>query len=253
MFAALSVAFLLGLAVPPPADVRMARTYSALAERLIVRASTRPADQPLWVGVAGGPGAGKSTLTAAVAAIINERLGAERCVVLPMDGFHFSRAELKALDPPAAASYMPRRGAPWTFDAEGCFASLSAAKAAGRFVLPTYSREIEDPVPGGVELAEEHSIVLVEGLYLLMRSDPRWAPLSDLWDEAWFISCKSSAEQRRRLVARHLETWDDEETVRWGPGEPAELAAKRADANDVLNAELVRPCAEFADVIIESK
>lgn len=205
---------------------------------------------PHWVGVAGGPGAGKSTLTAAVARMVNEKLGEERCVVLPMDGFHYSRAELKALDPPDAAAYMPRRGAPWTFDAEACLSSLGAAKEAGERALPTYSRALSDPVPGGVRLERRHSLVLVEGNYLLLRSDPRWAPLDALWDERWWVQCAEPAEQRRRLIARHLETWNDEKTARWGPGETG--AAKRADANDVLNMALVAGCARHADLVVES-
>jgi hypothetical protein len=34
--------------------------------------------------------------------------------------------------------------------------------------MPTYSRALSDPVPGGAELKSEHRIVLVEGNYLLL-------------------------------------------------------------------------------------
>lgn len=105
-------------------------------------------------------------------------------------------------------------------------------------------------MPGGVELLPSHEIVLVEGNYLLLQDDPRWAPLAPLWDERWFVRCASAAEQRRRLISRHLETWNDEKTARWGPGEAG--AAARADANDVLNMELIAPSEKFADVSIES-
>ena len=71
-----------------------------------------------------------------------------------------------------------------------------------------------------------------------------------LWDEKWFVRCTSTAEQRRRLIARHLETWNDEKTQRWGPGEVG--AAARADANDVLNMDLIAVSEQFADVTIES-
>ena len=46
-------------------------------------------------GRAGGPGAGKSTLAAAVAARSAADFGVE-AAVLPMDGFHYSRAALRA-------------------------------------------------------------------------------------------------------------------------------------------------------------
>ena len=143
-------------------DHAMVPTYRALADELLRRPAN--AQQPHWVCVAGGPGSGKSTLTEAVAALVNEAAGKERAVVLPMDGFHYSRAELRELDPPDAASYLPRRGAPWTFDAKACYDCLAAAKKMGEATLPTYSRVKSDPVPGGVKLLRSHDIVLVEGV-----------------------------------------------------------------------------------------
>ena len=128
---------------------------------------------------------------------------------------------------------------------------LTAAKQSGEAVLPTYSRQLSDPVPDGVHLERKHRIVLVEGNYLLMKDfDPRWAPLDALWDERWFIRCPDQAAQRQRLIRRHLETWNDEKSKRWGAGE--EGAAARADANDVLNMELIAPSEANADRVIES-
>jgi pantothenate kinase len=236
-------------------DASMLPTYQSLATHLLgVRASKASSEAaPHWVCIAGGPGSGKSTLAAAVADLVNAEAGSNICVVLPMDGFHYSRAELKRLDPPDASEYMPRRGSPWTFDAEGCYAAFSTAKRDGEATLPTYSREISDPVPGGVRLEPSHEIVLCEGNYLLGASgeEARWAPLAELWDEKWFIKCADPAAQRKRLILRHLQSdWDEEKTRRWGPGE--EGAAKRADSNDVLNMELIAPSEELADRVIES-
>lgn len=141
-------------------DHAMRPTYKALADELLLR----PGGSPHWVCIAGGPGSGKSTLCEAVAALVNEAAGKDRAVVLPMDGFHYSRAELRELDPPDAASFLPRRGAPWTFDAKACYDCLAAAKKMGEATLPTYSRVKSDPVPGGVSLLPSHDIVLVEGV-----------------------------------------------------------------------------------------
>ncbi|KAL1518759.1 hypothetical protein AB1Y20_003043 [Prymnesium parvum] len=230
-------------------DAKMLPTYDRLAARLTERMARAPADRPLWIGIAGGPGAGKSTLAAAVSARVNEARGTDASVVLPMDGFHYSRAQLRQLDPPDASSYLPRRGAPWTFDAEGLCAALSSAKRLGHASLPV--RELSDPVPDGVRLLPTHRCVLVEGNYLLMFDDPRWAPLAELWDEKWFVACTDAAEQRRRLIQRHLETWNDEKALRWGPGEAG--AAARADANDVKNMQMIASSSKYADLVIESK
>ena len=50
----------------------------------------------------GLPGSGKSTLTAALVDMVNEKCRAEGaakdvCICLPMDGFHYSRAELRSI------------------------------------------------------------------------------------------------------------------------------------------------------------
>lgn len=101
------------------------------------------------------------------------------------------------------------------------------------------------------KLKKSHKIVLVEGNYLLNFDAPEWAPLQGLFDEKWFISCSSSEEQRRRLISRHLQTWTEEKTRMWGAGEVG--AAKKADANDVLNAQFVEESSrKFADLVIES-
>lgn len=118
------------------ADEAMRGAYGSLASRLSAQLASRSA--PLWIAIAGGPGAGKSTLAARVSALLNEAEGSEVSVVLPMDGFHYSRAQLSQLDPPDASEFLPRRGAPWTFDAEGLYAALLAAKQEGEATLPTY-------------------------------------------------------------------------------------------------------------------
>ena len=66
----------------------------------------------------------------------------------------------------------------------------------------------------------------------------------------WYVSCGSIEVQRTRLIQRHLETWSEEKTRMWGEGEVG--ASKKADANDVLNAQYIVQSAKYADTIIES-
>ena len=182
----------------------------------------------LWIGVAGCPGAGKSTVTEAVADRINHHASSKydgvRATVIPMDGYHYSKAQLKerSLD-------IKRRGASWTFDAEAMVRDMTRAKEDDRSAtlsFPTYSRELSDPVPNAVHLKPEDDIVIVEGLYLLLgllegqqqkaeedvgvlqtalscddmwkeRSVEdeiaRWKPLLSLWDDSWFVVATSEA------------------------------------------------------------
>ena len=142
-----------------------------------------------------------------------------------------------------------------TFDAEGCITCLARAKRDGAATLPTYSRDLQDPVPGGVQLRPQSELVLVEGNYLLMNGEEhdrgRWMALDALWDERWFVRCADAAGQRQRVIRRHWENdWSAEQDRVWGPG--IEGAAKRADANDVLNMELIAPCEAYAERVIMS-
>jgi len=180
------------------------------------------------------------------------------CVCLPMDGFHYTRAELQSMGNSPDNNYtyedlLARRGAPWTFDAEGCITKFTEARISGKASLPIYSRIKSDPVQDGVTLNSDTKIVLLEGNYLLSWRDSRWQPLqaNNVFDETWYISCKNLADQRERLVRRHLETWSEEKTNMWGSGE--EGAGAKADANDMLNVVWIDEMSKgYADLTIES-
>lgn len=255
-------------------DELMLETYDKLASRLISRyeqgvASNSLKNNQLFVCIAGGPGSGKSTLATAIVERINKQMqnnvaenengsAAASAVVLPMDGFHYSRSELQSMgnSPDNEYNYeelLARRGAPWTFDAEGCIDAFTKARQIGQASLPIYSRKKSDPVPDGVQLQSNTKIVLLEGNYLLAWDDERWEPLqsNNVFDETWYIACKSLEEQRERLVKRHLETWSDEKTKMWGEG--AKGAGAKADANDMLNLEWIEKMSRhYADLVIES-
>jgi pantothenate kinase len=225
----------------------MFTVYDRLADRLATKVDELqrlPSPSQYWIAVAGGAGSGKTTGAEAVAERLN-KYKKECCVVVPADGFHYSQMELTRLHGPDA---MLRRGAPFTFDAEGLVDALTIAKKEGQASLPGYSREISDPVSHKIKIQRHHCIVLVEGLYLLHYKDPRWAPLSELWDEQWFVRAPSREIQRQRLVKRSLKTWSSLKAQQWGLGEAG--ATKRVDNNDVPNMGLIEYCEENANVVI---
>ena len=262
-------------------DELMIDTYNKLATRLMDRyekdaASNSLRNNQLFVCIAGGPGSGKSTLATAVVQLLNEQMkmiqteaddgtngdnaaaAAAAAVVLPMDGFHYSRSQLQSMGESPDVEYnyeqlLARRGSPWTFDAEGCIEAFTNARTNGQANLPIYSRLKSDPVENGVQLHPETKIVLLEGNYLLAWDDERWLPLqtNKVFDETWYIACKSLEEQRERLVNRHLETWSEEKTNMWGEGSTG--AGAKADANDMLNLEWIEEMSrKYADFVIES-
>jgi len=239
-------------------DQSMFSTYDALSTRVMtnIKKINIQENQQYWICIAGGPGSGKSTLAAALTARLNSVSNRDDfCVVLPMDGFHYSRQQLKdiASNPNSNFTFedlIARRGSPWTFNATALCSELWEARKNRQGTLPVYSRTLSDPIPDGVFLTRSHQVVIVEGNYMLNYVDPLWAPLESLFNEKWFLSCESVEKQRERLINRHLETWTAEKSQMWGSGR--EGAAKKADSNDVLNMRYVSFSAQFADLNITS-
>jgi len=173
----------------------------------------------------------------------------------PHDGFHYSRKQLAAIarqngpKGPDLEQLLARRGAPWTFGAPALCVALADARQLGTAALPAYSRALSDPIPDAIRLERHHRIVLVEGNYLLLHDDPRWAPLRFLFDERWFVRAPA-AVLRERLIARALETWTPEKERRWGLGRTG--AAAKTDESDLPNAQLIEGTAKYADLVIDS-
>ncbi|WP_110687437.1 nucleoside/nucleotide kinase family protein [Salinicola aestuarinus] len=162
----------------------------------IVTAARRLASggQRRILGIAGSPGAGKSTLAGALAAA----LGKEACV-LPMDGFHLANRQLGLLGRAA------RKGAPDTFDVDG-YRSLLArlcdpATSAQTLFAPDFCREIEEPIAASLAVDPDVSLVITEGNYLLLE-DSGWGEVRESLDAVWFVEI-DTAIRESRLVARH--------------------------------------------------
>ena len=219
-----------------------------------LRSSLEEGDDQYWIGVAGGPGSGKSTIAEGVRDLLNHADDStssdEMAIVIPMDGWHLYKEEL--IEKHGMEYGYKRRGARHTFDVQKCIADLRQAKETGEASLPTYSREISDPVPDQVLLKKNsHRVVIVEGIYILDEDDPEWKPLTELFDEKWFVKAPSRDEQKRRLLQRSMKTWHTSKAEVWGKGEAG--ATKRMEFNDVPNMDSVSHCEQFADEVIINK
>lgn len=153
--------------------------------------SARPGRTVL--GIAGGPGVGKSTLAVELA----RTLGPVAAYV-PMDGFHMKHAKLEGLGTVAD------KGMPHTFEGAAFAEFLAALKAAtGPMSGPGYSRKIEDVVEDAFTVSAETRLLVVEGNYLLLASSPWWR-VRPLLDRAVFIEVPRETV-RARLMKRHAE------------------------------------------------
>lgn len=185
------------------------------------------------IGLAGGPGTGKSTLAAELVAMLNAvRPGSAAYV--PMDGFHMKHAKIEAM---GQTDY---KGAPHTFEG-AAFASFlhHLKRATGPVSGPGYSRKIEDVVEDAFTIPPEVRILIVEGNYLLLTEGP-WAGIKALLDYAVFIAVNREIV-RERLMRRH--------------GEEGLFTAERNRAhierNDLPNYDLVDGSKDRADVVFE--
>ncbi|PXY31508.1 nucleoside/nucleotide kinase family protein [Prauserella muralis] len=197
-------------------------------EELLTRAQALVARKERTVlGIAGAPASGKTTLAWQVAGALGSR-----AAVVGMDGFHFAQVELNRL------GRADRKGAPDTFDAYG-YVHLIRRLAAGTepVYAPEFRREIEEPIAGAVPVPPSVRIVITEGNYLLLESEP-WNELRELIDEVWFLEPDEQA-RIERLVTRHRKY-----------GRSLVEAQQRAHGSDQRNADLIAPSARRADVIV---
>ncbi len=189
------------------------------------------------IGLAGLPGAGKSTFAARLAAQVNAATAPDTMMALGMDGFHFSKARLRQFPDPDAA--FARRGAPWTFDAPALLRKLRELRGERTVSWPSFEHEIGDPIADAFTVAPATRLVLVEGLYLLHPADD-FAPVGQFFDERWFLDVPWQIA-RERLVTRHRAAWN------WSRAQ----AEKRVEENDARNAELVWQTRVAADRLVE--
>lgn len=160
------------------------------------------------LGIAGAPGAGKSTLARRIVTAVDERLGAGTAVQVPMDGFHLSNVALDAL------GRHDRKGAADTFDADGYVALVRRLVAADEDVVwaPDFDRRVDEPVAGSIAVPRATRLVVSEGNYLLDDTAP-WSALPALFTETWFCAVDDGV-RLDRLVGRHMRHGRDHDAAR---------------------------------------
>jgi pantothenate kinase len=193
---------------------------------LVPRALARPGRA--LIGIAGPPGAGKSTLAARLVGAVGPT-----AAWVPMDGFHLADAALDRL------GLRDRKGAPETFDGWGYLALLRrlAVETDHPVWAPGFERTLEQPLAGSILVDPDVRLVVTEGNYLLLDRPP-WPQVRAALSEVWYVEADIGV-RLERLLARHVE---------FGKS-PAEARAWVA-AVDEPNARLVEQRRDTADLIV---
>ncbi len=185
------------------------------------------------LGIAGSPGAGKSTLAELLVAELAHIHEPAWVAHVPMDGFHLADVQLARLD---ASGH---KGAPDTFDALG-YAHLVqrlSAETTSDVYAPGFDRALDQPVAAAVVVPATARLVVTEGNYLLLETGA-WPRARAAMTEVWFVMT-DDALRVKRLVDRHVEF-----------GKPREAARAWVEKSDEHNAHLVERTSRRADRIV---
>lgn len=213
------------------------QSLALLAERFLSLRAQSAKQSRVVVGIAGAPGSGKSTLAENLVTELNQALAVkqESAVIVPMDGFHLDN---NVLDEHGTRSV---KGSPPTFDAAGFLSLLNRISVCCEqaVYVPVFDRSADLARNAAQEIKVNHSIVVVEGNYLLLDR-PIWRDINGLLDCTVMLEVPIPTLESR-LVQRWI-----------GHGHSPEEARGRALSNDIPNAHLVVNESISADLYYES-
>ena len=181
--------------------------------------------RPILIGLCGGWGSGKSTVTEQLYA----KTGSERCTVIRQDNYYKDQSHLSFED-----RQKTNYDHPFAFDNDLFIEHLKMLREGKAIDMPEYDFSVHNRKKESVRL-EPKDIILIEGI--LLFSEPR---ILDLLDMRIFVDTDSDVRILRRIKrdmkerARSLDSVIDQymATVR-----PAHL-------------QFVEPSKRYADIIV---
>lgn len=205
-------------------------TTALLADEILRRAGNA---RRFIVGIAGPPGAGKSTLAETLRDELDGR--GEAAEVLPMDGFHMDNGILEQ------RGLLARKGAPETFDVRGFLDIVTAVRDSEQEVLvPVFDRSREIAIASARAISPQTRIVLAEGNYLLLNEAP-WSRLAGCFDFTILLAPPLAVLEERLLS-------------RWrNLGLPEADVLGKVGGNDLPNALRVLENSVGADIVTGSE
>ncbi|CAI2166006.1 1455_t:CDS:2 [Funneliformis geosporum] len=182
-------------------------------------------------GDAGIPGSGKTTLANNLVQVVNNLVGKQIAINISMDGYHYPKKILDTF--PNVEEANARRGAHWTFDAEGLLKLVVSLRNPiihqNIINAPSFDHAVGDPVEDDIKILPSHQLVIFEGLYLHLREPHIWNSIALQMDELWFLQIDREIA-RMRMIKRHIKS---------GIAKDEKSAAYRIESNDFVNADYI--------------
>ncbi|NJQ01890.1 nucleoside/nucleotide kinase family protein [Streptomyces zingiberis] len=187
------------------------------------------------LGLAGPPGAGKSTLAGALVTTVERAHGGGAAGYLPLDGFHLSNRQLERL------GLTDRKGSAPSFDVRGYGALLRRVHedTAHDIYVPDYDRTLHEPVAARHLLGPGTRLVVTEGNYLACP-EPGWREARRSMEAVWYVEAPDEVRDAR-LVERQL-----------AGGRDAAGARAWVDGNDHPNGEWVKRSRAHCDRVLRA-
>ncbi len=183
-----------------------------------------PLARPLVIGVAGGSGSGKTTVSQAIL----ERVGSDRITYLQHDSYYCDLAHL-----PLAERRQINFDHPDAFDNELFIAHVDALIRGEAADVPTY--DFATYVRGPAEIVPPRPVILIEGI--LIFAD---AALRERLDIKLFVDAESDMRIIRRLQRDIVERGRSAESV----------IEQYLTTVRPMHLEFVEPSKRYADIII---
>ncbi len=209
----------------------MTNNLSHLTETILSKVNVSTSNRFI-VGIAGGPGSGKSTFAVKLKELINSKAKSDLAQIFPMDGFHRKNIELER------TGLVSVKGAPETFDVEGYLSMLNRIRLGENLKAPIYSREIHDVIDNALSIEPYHKIIITEGNYLFYDVEG-WCEIKDIIDLKIYIEADEEVCEKR-LLERHMR------------GGKTEIEAlEKIKRVDMKNFDLIAQTMKYADEVIK--
>jgi len=193
----------------------------------------------MLVFIAAPPGCGKSTLVTYLEKLSETTDGIYPVQAVGMDGFHYHSQYLKnhtIVRDGQTVILDAIKGAPETFDTKRLYEKLLEASKSETLYWPVYSRSKHDVIEDAILINRD--ILLIEGNYLLLKSEP-WKKMADEFCDYSIFMYTELSVLKPRLIDRKVLS-----------GHSRKDAEQFYDFSDGRNAELVLSNRPQADCTI---